>query len=76
MILSSYKKSFDSDQELAAGHWEMIVRCSSYSVVSQPNWKNYTLGFLKHKENIIMGTKQFVLVEILLSFGYDAPNHP
>ena len=35
MIWSSYQESFDDNQELAESHREMIVRCSSYSVVSQ-----------------------------------------
>lgn len=50
-----------------------IIICS----VEAKNWKNYTLGCLRHKEKIIMGTnKLFVSEEILLSFEYDAPNHP
>lgn len=44
MICSSYKKSFDGNQELAAGQQEMIVRCSSYSVVSQHKLKRLYLG--------------------------------
>lgn len=49
-----------------------IIICS----VEAKNWKNYTLGCLRHREKIIMGTKQlFVSEEILLSFEYDAPNH-
>ena len=32
---SPYQESFDDNQELAASHREVIVRCSSYSLVSQ-----------------------------------------
>ena len=54
----------------------MIVRCSSYSVVSQHKLKKLYLGITQHKEKIKISTKQFVSEEILLSFGYVAPNHP
>ena len=76
MIWYFYNKSFDCHQELAVDHHEVILRCSSSSVLSQQNLKKLYLGILRHKEKIIIGTKQFVLEEILLSFGYDVPYRP
>ena len=66
MIWYFYKKSFDCHQELAVDHHEVIVRRSSSSVLSQQNLKKLYLGILRHKEKIIIGTKQFVSEEILL----------